>query len=110
MQIRRKACSQRTRGFEERREERTISLSIIRRSAENTREPIVPWWNTVLVLLPIAVGSVSSWYQHGLPNANVPGISSRLSSYITVLAQEWCVVLLMWLALKRRGLSIGSLV
>ena len=55
-------------------------------------------------------GSVASWYQHGLPNAHVPGISSRLSSYITVLAQEWLVVLLIWLALRRRGLSIGTLV
>lgn len=64
----------------------------------------------MLVLVPLAVGSVASWSQDGLPNAHVPGISSRLSSYITVLVQEWCVVLLIWLALKRRGLSIGTLV
>jgi hypothetical protein len=79
-------------------------------SADNTRKPIAPWWHSVLVLLPIVIGSVASWYQHGLSNANVPGISSRLSSYITVLVQEWFVVLLIWLALRRRGLSIGTLV
>jgi membrane protease YdiL (CAAX protease family) len=60
--------------------------------------------------MPLAIGSVAGWYQHGLPNAHVPGISSRLSSYITVLVQEWGVVLLIWFALKRRGLSIGSLI
>ena len=100
----------RTRSFEKRREERTMSSSGVITSADTAREPIAPWWHTVLVLLPIAIASVASWYQHGLSNAHVPGISSRLSSYITVLAQEWFVVLLIWLALKRRGLSIGSLV
>src|SRR6266849_4034912 len=87
-----------------------MSSSAVTKSADTARDPIAPWWHTVLVLLPIAVGSVAGWYQHGLSNANVPGISSRLSSYITVLVQEWFVVLLIWLALKRRGLSIGSLV
>ena len=87
-----------------------MSSSTVITSADAAREPIAPWWHTVLVLLPIAIASVASWYQHGLSNAHVPGISSRLSSYITVLAQEWFVVLLIWLALKRCGLSIGSLV
>ena len=44
-----------------------MSSSTVITSADNTREPIVAW---LLVLLPIAVGSVASWYQHGLPNAN----------------------------------------
>jgi membrane protease YdiL (CAAX protease family) len=79
-------------------------------SADTAREPIAPWWHTVLVLVPLALGSVASWYQHGLPNAHLPGLSPRLSSYITVLAQEWCGFLLVWLALKWRGSSIGSLV
>jgi membrane protease YdiL (CAAX protease family) len=77
---------------------------------DTSKEPIAPWWHTLFVLVPLAIGSVASWYQHGLPNGHVPGISPRLSSYITVLVQEWGVVLLIWLALKRRGLSIGSLV
>jgi len=79
-------------------------------SADTKSEPIAPWWHTVMVLVPIAIGSVASGYQHGLPNANLPGISSRLSSYFTVLVEEWLVVLLIWLALRRRGISIGSLV
>jgi len=78
--------------------------------AATQRELIAPWWHTVLVVVPIAIGSVASWYQHGLPNANLPGISSRLSSYFTVLAIEWFPVLLIWRALRRRGLSISTLV
>jgi membrane protease YdiL (CAAX protease family) len=79
-------------------------------SADTASEPIAPRWHTVLVLFPLALGSVASWYQHGLPNAHLPGLSPRLSSYITVLAQEWCGFLLIWLALKWRGSSIASLV
>ena len=78
--------------------------------ADTSTQPIAPWWHTVLVLLPIATMSVASAYQHGLPNANLPGMNSRLSGYFTVIAVEWLVVLLIWLALKRRGLSMGSLV
>jgi membrane protease YdiL (CAAX protease family) len=77
---------------------------------DTAREPIAPWWHTVLVLAPLAVMSVASWYQHGLANAHIPGLGSRLSGYVTVLLAEWFQVLLIWLALRRRGLSIGSLV
>jgi uncharacterized protein len=87
-----------------------MSSSAVVTSPDTAKEPIAPWWHTLLVLVPLAIGSAASWYQHGLPNVHVPGISSRLSSYITVMVQEWCVVLLIWLALRRRGLSIGSLV
>jgi len=37
-------------------------------------------------------------------------MSFRLSGYFTVLAEEWFIVLLIWLALRRRGLSFGTLV
>ena len=77
--------------------------------AATPAQPIAPWWHTVLVLLPIAIMSVAGAYQHGLPNANLPGMNSRLSGYFTVIAIEWFVVLMIWLALKRRGLSLGSL-
>jgi membrane protease YdiL (CAAX protease family) len=40
----------------------------------------------------------------------MPGLGFRLSGYFTVLVAEWFQVLLIWLALRRRGLSIGSLV
>lgn len=63
-------------------------------------EPLAPWWHTLLV--PLAAGSIASAYQHGLPNAHLPGIGSRLSGYFTVLAQEWFVVLLIWLAICAR--------
>ena len=63
-----------------------------------------------MVVVPVAIGSIASWYQHGLPNANLPGMSSPLSSYFTVLAVEWFPVLLIWLALRCRRLSISTLV
>ena len=71
---------------------------------DTREEPIAPWWHTLLVVLPIAIGSVASAYQLGLPNANLPGTSPRLSSYFTVLVIEWIPVLLIWLFVKRRGL------
>jgi membrane protease YdiL (CAAX protease family) len=56
------------------------------------------------VLLVIAAGSLASAYQHGLPGPSVPGVSSRLSSYFTVLALEWLLVFLIWLAVKGEGI------
>jgi membrane protease YdiL (CAAX protease family) len=79
-------------------------------AAEIPRRPIAPWWHTLLVLAPIAIGSAASAYQHGLPNANLPGMSHRLSSYFTVLVEEWFGVFLIWLAFRRRGLAVGDLV
>ena len=79
-------------------------------SADTRTQTLAPWWHTVLVLAPIAIGSVASAYQHGLPNANIPGITHRLSSYLTVLLEEWIGVLLVWLAVRSRGIPIRSLV
>ena len=87
-----------------------MSSSTATTSADNTRELIAPWWHTVLVLVPIAIGSIAGAHQHGLPNANIPGLSFRLSSYVTVLAVEVIPVLLIWFALRRRGLSFDALV
>ena len=53
--------------------------------ADTPTQPVAPWWHTVLVLLPIAIMSVAGAYQHGLPNANLPVMSSRLSGYFTVI-------------------------
>jgi membrane protease YdiL (CAAX protease family) len=64
----------------------------------------------VLVLAPIAIGSIASAYEHGLPNANLPGVNLRLSGYFTVIVQEWFGVFLVWLALRRHGLAVGGLV
>ena len=79
-------------------------------AVESAAEPLAPWWHTLLILLPIAIGSIASYYQHGLPNANIPGISSRLSGYFTVVGGEWLMVLMIWLAIRQRGISIASLV
>ncbi len=73
-------------------------------------EAVAPWWHTILVLAPIAIASLAGAFEHGLPNANLPGMSHRLSAYITVLGEEWLGVLLVWWALRRRGLTLGSLV
>lgn len=82
-----------------------MSSSTVAMSESNARSAIAPWWHTLLVLLPLTIGSVASGYQHGLEHANVPGISIRLSSYFTIMVEEWFVVLLIWLGLRRRGLS-----
>jgi membrane protease YdiL (CAAX protease family) len=87
-----------------------MSSSMVITSVPTAREPIAPWWHTLLVLMPLAAMSVASKYQHGLANAHIPGLSSRLSGYFTVLAAEWFQALLIWLALRHRGLSIRSLV
>ena len=75
-----------------------------------TKTPIAPWWHAALVLLPLFIGSAVSFHQHTLEHVNLPGVSVRLSAYFTVMAEEWFVVLLIWLALRRRGLSLAFLI
>jgi len=87
-----------------------MSSSVATVPAGTRLEPIAPWWHTVLVMAPIGIGSIASAWQHGLPDAHVPGLGFRLSSYVTVLAIEWIPVLFIWLALKRRGLALGTLI
>jgi len=79
-------------------------------ASDTATEAVAPWWHTVLVLLPLAVISLVSWYQHGLANAHIPGLGFRVSGYITVLLAEWLQVLLIWLALRNRGLSVSGLI
>jgi membrane protease YdiL (CAAX protease family) len=64
----------------------------------------------LLVLALLGLFSIAGAYQHGLPNAHFPGLSDRLSSYFTVLLQEWLGVALVWIALRRHGLHAFSLV
>jgi len=87
-----------------------MSSSAAMTSANAETKPIASGWHTLLVVAPIAIGSVASIFQHGLPNVHLPGMGFRLSSYFTVLAIEWVPVVLIWLALRRRGLSLGWLV
>jgi hypothetical protein len=79
-------------------------------STADVNKYIAPWWHTLLVLLPLCIGSVASAHQHTLEHVNLPGISARLSSYFTVMVEEWLSVCFIWLALKRRGLPISSLI
>jgi uncharacterized protein len=76
-----------------------------RTTAETPLEPIAPWWHTVLILGLVGSASLASFYQHGMPNLNLPGMSSRLSSYFTVIALEWVMAFIIWLELRRRGLT-----
>jgi membrane protease YdiL (CAAX protease family) len=78
--------------------------------SESPTEALAPWWHTLLVLMLLAAGSVASAYENGLPNAHLPEMSSRLSGYFTVIAEEWLLFFLIWLALKSRGISVGNLV
>jgi uncharacterized protein len=78
-------------------------------TGDPARLPIAPWWHTASVLIVLGVGSVASFYQHGFPNLNIPGLSVNLSGYLTVVAEEWFLVLLLWLWLKRKGLSMATL-
>jgi len=61
-------------------------------------------------MAPIAAASLASGYQHGYPNANLPGMDPRLSSYLTVLVVEWLPVLLIWRALRSRGMPLATLI
>jgi hypothetical protein len=79
-------------------------------SRRSTRETLAPWWHSALVLAALEVLSVAAGYQKGVPNAHIPGLSSKLSGYLTIFLAEWFLVLLIWLALRRRGLTIGRLV
>lgn len=76
----------------------------------NSQEAIAPWWHTVLVLAALLGLFLSAGHQNGYPNAHIPGLSSRLSSYLTIMPAEWLLVFLIWLGLGRRGITIGSLV
>jgi uncharacterized protein len=78
--------------------------------AESAKTSVAPWWYTALVLLPLAIGSAVSAYQHTLEHVNLPGVNARLSGYLTVLVEEWLVVFLVWLQGKRGGPSINDLV
>lgn len=77
---------------------------------DRKKEPIAAWWHTILVLFPLALGSAVSAHQHTLEHVNLPGMSFRLSAYLTVMTEEWLVVFLIWLALRRRGLPMSDLV
>jgi hypothetical protein len=65
--------------------------------------PIAPWWHTILVLMVPMAGSIASAYEHGLPNAHLPGLSLKLSGYVTVLVEESIGLLTVWLGCTIAG-------
>jgi membrane protease YdiL (CAAX protease family) len=71
--------------------------------------PIAPWWHTILVLMVPMAGSIASAYEHGLPNAHLPGLSLKLSGYVTVLVEESIGLLTVWLWLHYRGRNLQSI-
>jgi pimeloyl-ACP methyl ester carboxylesterase len=51
----------------------------------NSKEPSSLWWHIVLAALG---GFISAGYQNGYVNAHIPGVSSRLLSYLTIMPAE----------------------
>jgi len=73
-------------------------------------DALAPWWHSLLVLAGVAGLSIASAHEHGLPNLHIPGLNPRLSSYFTVISAEWGLALIIWIALKQRGRTLGSVV
>jgi len=76
----------------------------------DTEPAVSPWWHTVLVLALVAAVSVLGAVEHGMPDAHIPGLDLRLSSYLSILVLEWVLAALVWLGLRGSGLTIGALV
>jgi len=77
---------------------------------EVKRSAVAPWWHTAIIVAIFLEASVVSARQQGLEHFNIPGLSTRLSSYMTVMLEEWFAVGLIWLALRNRGLSLRELI
>jgi len=83
----------------------------LRTSSTSAKEqPAAPWWHTALVLIVPMAFSILSAREHGLPNAHLPGLNPKLSSYVTVLVEEWVGLLTIWLWLRHRGFTLRSLI
>jgi membrane protease YdiL (CAAX protease family) len=70
--------------------------------------PVAPWWHTALVLLIFAAGAVAD--RHHFVSIPPARLSARASEYIAILLMEWLVVLLIWVELRRRKLSLNVLI
>jgi membrane protease YdiL (CAAX protease family) len=78
----------------------------------STHTSIAPAWHSAVVLLSLLSLSALSIYQHGLPRATLPGLSTRFSSYLTVMVLEWAIVAFIWFGvwlgvISRRDLITG---
>lgn len=75
-----------------------------------SRDAVAPSWHTIFIMAAVGGLSFASYRQHGLPNAHLAFLSSRLSSYVTITTAEWLLALAIWIALRQRGLTISRLV
>jgi membrane protease YdiL (CAAX protease family) len=72
--------------------------------------PVAPWWHTAIILFIFLGASLISASQHGLERVDIPGLSARLSSYLTVMVEEWVAVGLVWVALRRCRIGLRSFI
>ena len=79
-------------------------------SAGASRESVAPWWHTLFIVAAVEGLSFAAYRQHGLPTIHFSFLGPRLSSYVTIVIAEWLLVFVIWIALRRRGLTISSLV
>lgn len=87
-----------------------MTESVTVAGAGSRPDSVAPWWHTILILGCIAAFSIAGATQHGLAAVHLPGLSDRASGYVTTIAGEWLVVLMIMAGLRLRGQSIGSLV
>lgn len=83
--------------------------------ADLTQKPhlelVAPLWHTgmvVIVLLGLsAMGAVTAHFQAGSGPANV---KTRIPAYLVTIFMEWLVVGIIWLGIRRRGVTIKDLI
>jgi membrane protease YdiL (CAAX protease family) len=67
-------------------------------------------WHVAVVLAVIAGMSLAGFIQGSPPYIDIPGLNSRLSGYVTVIALEWLLVLFIWYVQHQQGETIAILV
>jgi membrane protease YdiL (CAAX protease family) len=72
-------------------------------------QSLAPWWHTVFVLIALGALFVVAGYQGGYPNAHIPGLGTRVSSYLTIMVAECLLVLVVWLGVRSLGHTIADL-
>jgi len=67
-------------------------------------------WHACVVLAVIACMSLLGFVQHSPPYVEIPGLTVRLSAYVTVIAIEWLLVVFIWHAQRQQGETVAALV
>lgn len=81
----------------------------------NTSIPIAPWWHTAALLFLLCVFSVLGAYDSHVQGAvvtriGVPSSHVRVARYLASLVVEWLLVLYVWFGVRRRGLTLRTLI